>query len=58
MYYVYRYTDLSDGIIKYVGIVYGQERKIKHRVIEHIAARKAGEEKYFGEWSYDNSQNS
>lgn len=23
-----------------------------------IAARKAGEEKYFGEWSYDNSQNS
>lgn len=36
MYYVYRYTDLSDGIIKYVGIVYSKPRTLKQRVVEHL----------------------
>ena len=48
MYYVYRYTDLSDGIIKYVGIVYGQKREIKHRVIEHMIDEWCRCKKYRG----------
>lgn len=33
---VYRYTDLSDGIIKYVGIVWSDNRTLKQRVDEHF----------------------
>ena len=33
---IYRYTDLADGIIKYVGIVYGETRTLKNRLIEHL----------------------
>jgi len=32
---VYRYTDLSDNIIKYVGIVWSGNRTLKQRVKEH-----------------------
>lgn len=35
MAWVYRYTDLSDNIIKYVGIVWGKNRTLKQRLIEH-----------------------
>lgn len=34
-YYVYRYTDKTDGIIKYVGIVYGKTRELAQRINEH-----------------------
>lgn len=33
--YIYRYTDLSDNIIKYVGIVWGKSRTLKQRIHEH-----------------------
>lgn len=33
--YVYRYTDLDDNIIKYVGIVWSNYRKLQHRLKEH-----------------------
>ena len=36
MAYVYRYTDLADNIIKYVGIVYGENRTLKQRIYEHF----------------------
>lgn len=32
---IYRYRDLSDNIIKYIGIVYGKERSLNERVKEH-----------------------
>lgn len=32
---LYRYRDLSDGIIKYIGIVWGKERNLKQRANEH-----------------------
>lgn len=32
---VYRYIDLKDGIIKYVGIVWGKTRNLERRVYEH-----------------------
>lgn len=35
MAYVYRYTDLSDGIIKYVGIVWSEARTLEQRINEH-----------------------
>ena len=35
MAYVYRYTDLSDGIIKYVGIVWSETRTLEQRINEH-----------------------
>lgn len=35
MAYVYRYIDNSDGIIKYVGIVYGKGRTLQQRIYEH-----------------------
>lgn len=35
MAYVYRYTDLSDGIIKYVGIVWSRNRTLEQRINEH-----------------------
>ncbi len=35
MAYVYRYTDLSDGIIKYVGIVWSENRTLEQRIREH-----------------------
>lgn len=35
MAYVYRYTDLSDGIIKYVGIVWSENRTLEQRIKEH-----------------------
>ena len=35
MAWVYRYTDLSDNIIKYIGIVWGKNRTLKQRLIEH-----------------------
>lgn len=33
--YVYRYTDLSDGIIKYIGIIWSENRTIIQRIQEH-----------------------
>lgn len=33
--YIYRYTDLADKIIKYVGIVWSEDRTLKQRVNEH-----------------------
>ena len=33
--YVYRYIDNSDGIIKYIGIVYGKDRTLHQRIYEH-----------------------
>ncbi len=35
MAYVYRYIDKADGIIKYVGIVWGESRTLKDRIREH-----------------------
>lgn len=35
--YVYRYTDLSDNIIKYVGIVWSKNRTLLQRIKEHEA---------------------
>lgn len=35
--YVYRYTDLSDGIIKYVGIVWSDRRELSQRIYEHAS---------------------
>lgn len=40
MAYVYRYTDKSDGIIKYVGIVWSKSRTLSQRIAEHSAERK------------------
>lgn len=34
--YVYRYRDNTDGIIKYVGIVYGETRTLEERLREHL----------------------
>lgn len=34
--YVYRYRDNTDGIIKYVGIVYGNTRTLEMRCNEHL----------------------
>lgn len=34
--YVYKYTDLNDNIIKYVGIVWSPNRTLKQRVNEHF----------------------
>lgn len=33
--YIYRYTDLKDNIIKYVGIVWSESRSLKQRIMEH-----------------------
>lgn len=33
--YVYRYTDIADGIVKYVGIVSSENRTLLQRVKEH-----------------------
>lgn len=33
--YIYRYTDLADNIIKYVGIVWSENRSLKQRIQEH-----------------------
>lgn len=33
--YIYRYTDCNDGIIKYVGIVWSNNRTLKQRIKEH-----------------------
>ena len=33
--YVYRYTDLTDNIIKYVGIVWSKNRTLEQRIKEH-----------------------
>lgn len=35
MAYVYRYIDLADNIIKYVGIVWSDNRTLKKRIMEH-----------------------
>lgn len=35
MAYVYRYRDINDGIIKYVGIVWSDNRTLSQRVKEH-----------------------
>lgn len=35
MAYVYRYIDNSDGIIKYVGIVWSEDRTLTQRIYEH-----------------------
>ena len=36
---VYRYIDENDGVIKYVGIVYGNSRTLEQRVKEHRKRR-------------------
>lgn len=33
--YVYRYTDLTDNVIKYVGIVWKDNRTLDDRIYEH-----------------------
>lgn len=33
--YIYRYTDLEDNIIKYVGIVWSENRTLEQRIKEH-----------------------
>lgn len=33
--YVYRYTDLEDNVIKYVGIVWSDKRELAQRIYEH-----------------------
>lgn len=33
--WVYRYTDLEDNIIKYIGIVWSENRTLKQRIYEH-----------------------
>ena len=33
--YVYRYTDIEDGVIKYVGIVWSDKRELAQRIYEH-----------------------
>ena len=33
--YIYRYTDLEDNVIKYVGIVWSKNRTLKQRIKEH-----------------------
>lgn len=48
-YYVYRYADKTDGIIKYVGIVYGKARELPQRISEH---RKDSWHKN-GDWQID-----
>lgn len=35
MAWVYRYTDLADGVIKYVGVVWGKNRTLEQRLREH-----------------------
>ena len=35
MAYIYRYTDLVDNIIKYVGIVWSDNRSLEDRLYEH-----------------------
>ncbi len=35
MAYVYRYIDKKDGIIKYIGIVWGKNRTLEQRIKEH-----------------------
>ena len=37
MAYVYKYIDLKDNIVKYVGIVYSDRRSLKQRILEHSA---------------------
>ncbi|MDT4370609.1 hypothetical protein RO865_17705 [Blautia faecis] len=32
---IYRYTDLSDDVIKYVGIIWSENRSLKQRIEEH-----------------------
>lgn len=32
---IYRYTDLADNIIKYVGIIWSENRTLKQRIYEH-----------------------
>lgn len=34
--YVYRYIDLLDGIIKYIGIVWSEDRTLQQRIYEHL----------------------
>jgi predicted DNA-binding transcriptional regulator AlpA len=36
MAYIYRYTDLTDNIIKYVGIVWSNNRVLQQRLEEHL----------------------
>ncbi len=33
---VYRYIDMRDNLIKYVGIVYGENRTLEQRHKEHL----------------------
>lgn len=35
MKYIYRYIHLTDGIIKYVGIVHSENRSLSQRINEH-----------------------
>ena len=44
--YVYRYTDLKDNKIKYVGIVYGETRSLGRRIYEH---------RLYDEWCKNNN---
>ncbi len=36
MAYVYRYIDKADSVIKYVGIVWGDNRTLEQRIYEHL----------------------
>lgn len=45
--YCYKYTDLKDNNVKYVGIVFGEKRRLIDRIIEH---EKDGWFKSTNEW--------
>ena len=34
--FIYRYTDLNDEIIKYVGIIWAENRSLQQRINEHL----------------------
>lgn len=52
MAYIYRYTDRSDNIIKYVGIVWSESRTLSQRIAEHSAERKFKGHDWIIEYKY------
>ena len=46
MAYIYRYTDLRDGIIKYVGIVWSPGRTLEDRLANHMSEQWFKESEY------------
>lgn len=48
MAYVYKYTDLLDNVVKYVGIVWGKTRTLQDRIKEHIVLMMIGVKRELG----------